>query len=211
MVYATVNPAPHGEYPYPFSYTSFGSEYQHQFTYTDQLDNTKRLYSAKTTTDEVICVKFVRRYSRAAHEHCASKGFAPELKGFQYLPGGWYMVVMEMISQDYCCLDITLPYPHFKTLSEEIREELADLHQKGLVHGDIRDANVMVKVDDNTVGSNFKLVDFDWSGTIGEVKYPASVNRKTVWRPAGAKDGLEILADHDMQMLDYMIKFQMDL
>jgi hypothetical protein len=48
-----------------------------------------------------ICIKFVRRYSSEAHTFCASRGFAPELKGFDKLPGGWYMVVMEDISNTY--------------------------------------------------------------------------------------------------------------
>ena len=48
-----------------------------------------------------ICIKFVRRYSSEAHLFCASRGFAPKLKGFDKLAGGWYMVVMENISDDY--------------------------------------------------------------------------------------------------------------
>ena len=204
MISATTDPraAPHGQYPYPCSYTHLGLEYQ--FTYTGQLDETKLLYSAKTTDNKVICIKFVRRYSTDAHEYCATKGFAPELRGFRYLPGGWRMVVMDMISQEYRCLDLNVPYPHF----EEIKKELGDLHQKGLVHGDVRDVNIMVKVD-NSPG--FKLVDFDWSGTIGIVKYPINVNRKNLWRPHGADDEKEITAGHDMEMLDYMIKIQKGL
>ena len=39
----------------------------------------------------------MRHYSKDVHVFCASKGFAPILNGFQKLPGGWWMVVMETI------------------------------------------------------------------------------------------------------------------
>jgi hypothetical protein len=67
------------------------------------------------------------------------------------------------------------------------------------VHGDVRDANVMVKKD----RSGWKLVDFDWSGKIGQVRYPMNVNHE-LRRPEGANDGNLILADHDIEMLDYL-------
>ncbi|KAG2125665.1 hypothetical protein DEU56DRAFT_715527, partial [Suillus clintonianus] len=76
---------------------------------------------------------------------------------------------------------------------------LQSLHQEGYVHGDIRDMNVMVKRDRST---GFKLVDFDWSGKIGEIRYPMNVYRGgRLWRPDGADDGQLILAEHDVQML----------
>jgi hypothetical protein len=48
----------------------------------------------------------------------------------------------------------------------------------------------------------FKLVDFDWSGKIGEIRYPMNVFRgDSLWRPDGAEDGQLVLAEHDIQML----------
>lgn len=164
------------------------------------MDTTKLLFSAKTTDDKMLCIKFVRRYSKEVHQRCASGGFAPVLYGFERLPGGWYMVVMEIITDDYCCLgELSVPYPHHDALTAGLQS----LHQESYVHGDIRNTNVMVKKD---CSPGFKLVDFDWSGIIGEIRYPINVYRgKRLWRPAGAEDGQLILAEHDIQMLHAML------
>jgi hypothetical protein len=54
------------------------------------------LFMAQTTDEEneKICIKFVRRYSNDVHALCASEGFAPAFKlyDFEKLPGGWHMV-----------------------------------------------------------------------------------------------------------------------
>lgn len=48
----------------------------------------------------------------------------------------------------------------------------------------------------------FKLMDFDWSEAIGEIRFPMNVFRgNRLWRPDGAEDGRLILAEHDIQML----------
>lgn len=48
-----------------------------------------------------MCVKFVLRYSVEAHQKCAELGFTPQLKGYKDLPGGWKMVIMEAIDNDF--------------------------------------------------------------------------------------------------------------
>ena len=48
------------------------------------------------------------------------------------------------------------------------------------------------------------LVDFDWAGKEGEVHYPINVNRIDIKRPDGARGGLPIQKDHDLEMLDTM-------
>jgi serine/threonine protein kinase len=163
------------------------------------MDNFKLLFTAETTDDERVCVKFVRHYSKDVHKFCASKGFAPRLGGFEELPGGWHMVVMEMIADDYCRLmDFPPPYSHY----DDIIEKLTSLHQENYVHGDVRNTNIMVKKDGSR---GFKLVDFDWSGRIGEVRYPMNVYQgQRLWRPHEAEDGQLIKADHDIEMLKTM-------
>jgi RIO-like serine/threonine protein kinase len=80
------------------------------------------------------------------------------LEGFEELPGGWNMVVMEMIAEDYCRLmDFPTPYSHY----DDIATKLASLPQASYVHGDVRNTNIMVKKDGS---QGFKLVDFEWSG-----------------------------------------------
>jgi len=163
------------------------------------MDPAKLLFAVQRTDGKMLCIKFVRRYSKEVHERCTSGGFAPALYGFENLPGGWYMVVMEMITDDYCCLgELSAPYARH----EDLATALQSLHQQRRVHGDIRNTNIMVKRDGSP---GFKLVDFDWSGTIGQIRYPMNVYRgKRLWRPDGAEDGQLILAEHDIQMLHAM-------
>ncbi|KAG1886438.1 hypothetical protein F4604DRAFT_1721739 [Suillus subluteus] len=161
----TLNPDlnPVTTFPFQHSYTCIETSSMVHFRYIYQMDNTKLIFTAKTTNKKMICVKFVRRYLMDVHKLCASEDFAPVLYGLDYLPGGWYMVVMELIENDYICLwECSAPHSH----QDEIAQKLECLHQNGLVHGDIRDMNTMVKKDGS---SGIKLVDFDWSGKIGEI------------------------------------------
>ena len=189
------------KFPYPPSYTCIAMSSIHHIKYVTQMDRSKLLFSANTTDDERICIKFVCCYSKDVHEFCSSKGFAPKLKGFQKLPGGWHMIVMEMIGEDYCCLmEYPTRYPHY----DDIMKKLTSLHQESYVHGDVRNTNIMVKVDGS---QGFKLLDFDWSGKIGEARYPMNVYRgKCLWRPHEAEDGRLIKADHDIEMLKAISK-----
>ena len=64
------------------------------------------------------------------------------------------------------------------------------LHEGGFVHGDIRDANLLIDraslaSDDVTI----HLIDFDWAGCVGEAKYPIGMNCETVRRPEGIEGG----------------------
>jgi hypothetical protein len=190
---------PNPKFPYRTYYTDINDiSTKHQFTYVSQIDD-KLVFLANTETRRDICVKFVRRYSKEMHMRCAALGIAPNLLGYEELAGGWHMVVMA---------DITNGYHPFEEsdISDQlyllIKEKLSLLHQEHLVHGDIRDANIMVK-DGTEAG--FLLLDFDWSGRIQSVKYPINVYRgHRLWRPEGAVDGKDILAEHDMAMLDLL-------
>ena len=70
------------------------------------------------------------------------------------------------------------------------------------MHGDIQNTNVMVRKDGSR---GIMLIDFDWAGEIGMVRYPANVNRIDVRQPDGAEDGELIRAEHDMDMWKSML------
>ena len=195
-------PTPNLEFPYPLSYSCINTLSTRYFTYISHMDRSKLLFTAtETGNNEKICIKFACHYSKDVHEFCASKGFAPILKGFEKLSSGWWMVVMQMIGEDYCRLsDFPPPYSHH----EDITQKLVSLHQENYVHGDVRDTNIMVKKNG---GMGFRLVDFDWSGRIGEVRYPMNVYRGSrLWRPLEAEDGQLIKADHDSEMLNTLFQ-----
>jgi len=72
------------------------------------------------------------------------------------------------------------------------------------VHGDIQDTNVMVRIDGKL---GIFLVDFDWSGEIGVVRYPMYITRGPLLRrPEGAYNREKITADHDMEMVKYTFR-----
>ena len=81
------------------------------------------------------------------------------------------------------------------------------LHDAGMVHGDIRLENVMVanptgpEADsDDNVEKRVRIVDFDWAGDEGTVRYPLHLSRAINW-PAGVTDYAFILADDDDEMV----------
>ncbi len=188
------------QFPDPHTYCSLETEATVNFKYLRQLDEKKLLFVGETDNRERICIKFVRRYSRAVHEKCAEMGIAPKLRGFEDIGAGWKTVIMDALDEEYKPFDKNiLP----ADTGERIGERLVELHQANFVHGDVRDANIMVRKDGKP---GFMLVDFDWSGIIGEVRYPININKVDLWRPDDVSDGLLIKSDHDMAMLDRIFR-----
>ena len=149
-----------------------------------------------------LCIKFVRRYGKEADQHCAQRLIAPALYGLEALHGGWYMIVMEAIDlQKYSLLcDMRLQDKQRKRIRDKLLDCLRSLHNDGMVHGDIRDTNLLVGPDDN-----IKLIDFDWAGQFGEVRYPMNINRSTVVRPPTVFDGELVTPEHDCDMADLIL------
>jgi len=192
-------------FPYPSEFTFLGdsSKLPQRFTYHSKITG-KLVFQATLADCRPVCVKFVRRYSREAHEECVRLQCAPVLHGFKRCPGGWFMVVMDYLDRDlyHSFDDSDQSYELYRLM----KNALEKLHQAGFVHGDIRTVNTMVKNDDP---SKFMLLDFDWSGKIGEVKYPPLVNTASeLRRPVDAFDGQPVLAQHDLNMLDVMFPNQ---
>ncbi|KAG1725696.1 uncharacterized protein EDB91DRAFT_1350660 [Suillus paluster] len=203
--------------PYPRSYTYSSGQIQ-EFSY----DETQRLrdrliFFGETVGDAAgrkICIKFVRYYSREAHDFCASKGHAPEPIAYKPLAGGWNMVIMDALDIDdgyfaqrpgsYRPLNAMAVLDR-QPLKEAITSLIEELHTGGYVHGDLRDKNFVVR--DN---KDFMLLDFDWAGPIEKARYPMHVNRTDIRRPDGAWDGEKIVAKHDLDMLKYLFHTEED-
>ncbi|KIJ13799.1 hypothetical protein PAXINDRAFT_170116 [Paxillus involutus ATCC 200175] len=190
-------------FPHCTSFTSLDDSSQKRFRYEEQPLDDKLIFFGTLfeDTEVAICIKFVRCYSREAHLCCASLGFAPNLRGFEQIPGGWFMVVMDKLVGYKSLADLSdsaeshLPESVFEAISEQLKQ----LHLGGFVHGDIRDTNIMLKEDNQ---QQFMIIDFDWAGKIDEVRYPPYVNGRDIWRPEDAYDGELIQAGHDKAMLN---------
>jgi serine/threonine protein kinase len=196
-------------FPYPTSYED-ETKVEIRFTYRSRIDDKLIFRAAVNGSDEdTLCIKFTRRYSEKAHRLLAELGHAPRLRAVSSLPGGWIMIVMDLSRYDPLYL---LPFPP-RSASEskhvvrsKIRDIVQKLHDNNLVHGDIRDINILV--DRKTIISKdscaIHLLDFDWAGTEGEVRYPERVNTKSVRRPDGVSDRELITKGHDMAMVDFL-------
>jgi hypothetical protein len=160
-------------FPYRDTFTPcrLGNHQRVTFTYDKEMEGRSLLFRGKTE-DRRICIKFTRRYGEKVHQWCAEQGFAPQLIAHETLPGGWFMVVMELLEEElWTTLD---PKCHQSGLKNAIHVAVVRLHQNNMVHGDLRNMNILVKKD-GTPG--FMLVDYDWAGYLGEVKYLRHVNK----------------------------------
>ena len=154
---------------------------------------------ARTCTERPrdIVVKFVDRYGATAHVLLANEGLAPKLlycepPSSRHL----FMVVMEYIE------DSTLTTAK-ESMDQEARDRARSeidraldlLHQRGFVFGDLRSPNILAK----TTGE-VKLIDFNWAGVVGQVKYPYLISKDIKW-PKGVEGLANIECDHDRMML----------
>jgi len=109
------------------------------------------------------------------------------------------MVVMDWLGSDkWCRLD------EIKITRKDVNcliSEISQLHQSGYGHGDLRATNILVSKSDP---KRYMIVDFDWAGKLGVVRYPMNVNKIEIWRPDDVVDEALIRAEHDVSMLEYM-------
>ncbi|KAH8924552.1 hypothetical protein BT69DRAFT_1280429 [Atractiella rhizophila] len=124
-------------YPYRTTFTPLEGGDPLNFDYISQPHDQKLVFLCNQSERSELCVKFARQYSKEAHLICASLGFAPKLRGFEELPGGWKMVVMDWLSEkEY--IGLTMLTTPASTLLDTIERRLGELHQRSYVHGDVR-------------------------------------------------------------------------
>jgi serine/threonine protein kinase len=192
-------------FPYPTSYED-ETKVEIRFTYRSRIDDKLIFLASVDGSDEyTLCIKFTQRYSEKAHRTLAELGHAPRLRAMSSLPGGWIMVVMDFSRYDPLYL-LPLAFESKHVLRSNIRDIVQTLHNHNLVHGDIREINILVDRETTTSkdGCAIHLLDFDWAGTEGEVRYPEGVNTISVRRQDGVSDREIITKDHDMAMVDFL-------
>ncbi|EJF57295.1 hypothetical protein DICSQDRAFT_174058 [Dichomitus squalens LYAD-421 SS1] len=158
-----------------------------------------------THTDSVeVVVKLTERYHPEAHRILAAEHLAPALHVCVPVCGDLFMVVMERVHGEMAWEAANrqelLPY----RIYQDIKRAIALLHSHDLVFGDLRTPNTMVVpggsgLDDGPRGM---LVDFDWVGTHGRGRYPASLDEGLPdWATSSIqRDGIMDKA-HDVAML----------
>ncbi|CAG8657785.1 157_t:CDS:1 [Paraglomus brasilianum] len=148
-----------------------------EFNYKSKLHglvfNVERSNDYSCTLPKDLLVKFAQDYGVNAHEACAEMGIAPQLFGCYSVSGGWKVVVMEYMKDDYSNLAEEYYEPScVDEIKKSVKEKVEKMHAKGFVHGDLRQVNILRQKHNG----NIVLVDFDWAGRIHEAKYPLYMN-----------------------------------
>jgi hypothetical protein len=151
-------------------------------------------------TDHEVIVKFTARYNEAAHRILADAQLAPALHFCERVIGNLYMVVMDRVIgrtvwQLQQKMEIVPPI-----VLQRVTDAVSLLHANNIVFGDLRDPNIVYADNDHVV-----LVDFDWPGTDGESKYPASLNDDNEWARDVRAHGIMLKA-HDLWQLQRLRK-----
>jgi len=140
-------------------------------------------------------------YPVELHKLLAKAQMAPKLFGYQEF-SGVHVVVMELLEEA----------AHFNpktaddSLKEKVRAAVKLMHDDGWVHGDLRDANILVK------NGKVYLIDFEWAGKpdiVNPPRYPASLNEQ-IWTEQvriqkGISPGGCITKGHDDYMLSRLL------
>ncbi|KAG7440396.1 uncharacterized protein BT62DRAFT_938068 [Guyanagaster necrorhizus] len=156
--------------------------------------------------EEQVVVKFVERYGAEAHRLLASKGKAPALKycgpissDGKYWYGSLQMVVMgflrgQTVAQKY---EVSIA----ETVREAVRGAVRILHDQSLVHGDIGTPNIVIVDGAGDEGERMRIIDFDWAGEQGKVRYPLHLS-DYIRNTLRVKDYDIITFQHDMTMVN---------
>ncbi|KAH6901118.1 hypothetical protein BKA70DRAFT_1312451 [Coprinopsis sp. MPI-PUGE-AT-0042] len=149
-----------------------------------------QLYCARLLGGEnprEIVVKFVQSYCLELHRFCAERGHAPEILGYEELPGGWIAIAMEYLEHSR-----PLNQPKF---ANSVMGLVREFHEAGYVHGDLRKYNILCTEDD------WWLIDFDWAGLGGEAQYHTSALTEELLKGREGRKDLKITFDDDMRIL----------
>jgi RIO1 family len=194
----TVTPQAH--YPYPRQARLDGTDKDLvEFQYTSVwggVQQRKMLFTAeRSDTNERIMVKFSGSYDPDVHRALAAQGLAPKLYDIQY-DTGLTMIIMEYLEDARAWTDQDQADPAKTKQLRAIQDVLA---KNGFVHGDLRPPNILVDQY-----CKVYVVDFDWAGKAGAVRYPVYLNPDGNWHPE-AKLGECIQQHHDEFLVDVLL------
>jgi len=148
------------------------------------------LAEANSASTRIKCVvKFAEQYGKDAHVMMAKNNMAAELLFCEWAPSVGLWVV---ITKFYLC-DMSAPLSD--AVLGQLEVALETLHSQNLVHGDLRRPNILTDEE-----GRVRLIDFEWSGEAGVVRYPALLNPEIPW-PEGVKPGRSIQPQHDRDSL----------
>lgn len=189
---------------FPF-WTSFTSDdgFKYDLVYLARLtdDISKPVFRARMTASSGgnpvdVVVKFAFSYGEKGHKLLADRDSAPTLLYCKYERDiGMWAIVMELLAGGSLEAGSYLTDGQRKSL----QAALDALHEEKLVFGDLREPNIIAS------GDRVKLIDFDWCGEEGVVRYPATTNTtgEIKWH-SQVCGGQLIFRSHDTFRLEVM-------
>ncbi|KAG5187915.1 hypothetical protein JKP88DRAFT_262308 [Tribonema minus] len=206
--------------PYPLLARSFRSDdaYADIQLFTPPDGASKLMFTATSEESGRLLIKFSPHpYPTEVHDAWYEAGgqepLVPKLVDCVELPGGWSMIVMELLGEDWKSLQ-QLPHLLRAGAVVEVAKALERAHSVDVcteggtfskaVHGDVRAPNVLVRFTDDTV-SGVRFVDLDWAGISGHSRYPHAMNPALPWH-SKAKPGRVMEQEHDKHMLTVLLE-----
>ncbi|CAA7264505.1 unnamed protein product [Cyclocybe aegerita] len=170
----------------------------------DQRSNPSRLIYIAVSEGQEIVIKFTRSYCPRLHTFCAELGHAPNLLAYERLPGGWFGVAMAYIPFARHLSDCKADAAERLRWGNQLSEVMNRFHEAGLVHGDLRDSNIVVDGEGRVL-----LLDFDWGGLDGEATYPTwSLNPQLL--EGRTRHDFIIRKEDDKRILEYTLSLTSD-
>ncbi|KZT06283.1 uncharacterized protein LAESUDRAFT_628715, partial [Laetiporus sulphureus 93-53] len=131
-----------------------------------------------------VVVKLVNdSYGEEVHQLLARHNLAPALYGYARPEGAPAAYVMEYLDENWRSLFDLLrrdsSRPFHQAIYASLQRALDLLKEENLVHGDLRSNNIMVRITDGE--PQIKIIDYDWAGKAGQVRYPAARNESLDW------------------------------
>ncbi|KAF8215826.1 hypothetical protein K438DRAFT_1659099 [Mycena galopus ATCC 62051] len=185
----------HQIFPDWLSYTSHDGQLI-EILYDQRLvtdDHTKTVFVVRTKPAGALefsgqkILKFSHKYSQLVHETLEAIGCAPKLEHCAFDRDlQMYTILMEYIPD----AEVTEVGGITDLHRTKLIGAITAVHNNNLVLGDLRLANLLIS------GDHLYLIDFEWSGKEGEVRYPEDINANLDWAD-GVAGMAKITAQHD--------------
>jgi hypothetical protein len=143
------------------------------------IDYMNLIFGATLGETKVLAKVVLRPYGKDVHAHLAAQHMAPWLYGTSDVQDIASVIVMQLLEDGWITLFDYRNNWNRNGIQEDrkirllkrLEEILECLEAGGMVHGDFRMANIMLKRGEE---EKAMLIDFDWAGEAGKVKYPVT-------------------------------------
>jgi serine/threonine protein kinase len=178
--------------------------FQSRFVLSKDPESKLLFLATSSELSQQLLIKLIAgdHYGTDAHLTVAQAGYAPILFGVSKVEGTLTACIMEYLSSadgwqtlhDYAKQHQDVK-PRIKNQVDKLLEVMS---KAGIVHGDLRPNNIMIRDNQGEAEPQLRVVDFDWAGTSGEVKYPLRRNETIPWPD---EPGKPIINGHDETLL----------